>query len=161
MATWSDFLPVWGIFMLLGLFNYVASVGLPSLGSLSLSFLSNIFSNISTMLSSLVAIEHVGFFVMECFFWENMSRRLKGRRGVTRDEIKVTQPLASNQGIYNLGTAICLFWSVYNNHNPTTIMVLLCIIMYAIFGAFTVNIRIFYAQGVPAILALIFAYFNG
>ena len=151
--------------MALGLFNYITSVGLPSLGSLSFNFLSNFLSNIlqnvSTMLSFFVAIEHVGFFVMECFFWENMVRRLRGRRGVTRDEIRITQPLASNQGIYNLGTAICLLWSIYTNRISTTIMVLLCIIMYAIFGAFTVKITIFYAQGVPAILALIFVYLFG
>merc|ERR1719242_1617702 len=101
---------------------------------------------------SIIGILHVLFFVMECFFWHIMARRFM--RGITRNQIEFTRAMAMNQGIYNLGTAFGLFWSVFTSNKSTTIMLLLCVIMYAAFGAVTVKKSIMIGQGLPAIVGL-------
>ena len=155
MTSTGSLLYICWLLILLGCFNYIRYIGLSGIGSI----LSATLSTSSTILSLFVGFEHVLIFVMECFFWDIMARRLRGRR-IKPGEIEMTRSLASNQGIYNLGTAIGLFWSIYTNHIPTTMMLLSCVILYAIFGAITVKRSIMYFQGIPAIIALAITAFN-
>ena len=159
MASTKILRDIWAGLMLLGWFNYMANVGIVSAISALFSGVGTILASLSTLFSSIVAIEHVGFFVMECFFWDKMYRNMRGRR-TDQKEIELTRVLASNQGIYNLGTAFCLFGSLYSQNVGMTMMILITIIVYGIWGAITANKNIFFVQSVPAIVALIFTAFN-
>ena len=63
-----------------------------------------------------------------------------------------------NQGVYNLGVAVGIFWAVNTYRYDTTIYLLSCVIVFAIVGAFTVNLRILFIQGLYFFLSLHYAY---
>ena len=101
---------------------------------------------------ALVAIEHVYILVLEMFFW-NKPLGMK-TFNLTQELADATTTLAANQGLYNGFLAAGLFWGLFTAQWNVVVFFLSCVIVAALYGACSVNKRIFFVQGVPAIAAL-------
>lgn len=113
---------------------------------------------ISKILIAIVALEHLYIMYFEMFAWENIGKRTF--KSFPKELFTPTKGLAANQGLYNGFLAAGLTWSFFiaDSHWSENIAIffLSCIIIAAIFGAITASKRIFFIQGIPAILALLF-----
>jgi putative membrane protein len=110
------------------------------------------------VLVAFVALEHVGFLVLEMFLFKSPAGRRIFR---TTPEFAVqAAPLAANQGLYNGFLAAGLVWSLRAPEpvaGQLRLFFLGCVLVAAVFGAATVSRRILAIQGVPAFLALLAA----
>ena len=71
-----------------------------------------------------------------------------------------TKVLAANQGLYNGFLAAGLIYSLIKEDTSVAVFFLTCITIAGIYGAFsTKKIRLFYIQGIPALIALLSALF--
>jgi putative membrane protein len=111
---------------------------------------------LASLLVALVALEHVGFLVLEMFLWTT-PYALKSF-GMTEDFAKASAVLAANQGLYNGFLAAGLIWGLIAGENGFAIKVffLTCVIVAGLFGAATAKMSILYAQALPATVALLF-----
>lgn len=106
----------------------------------------------ANILVALVALLHAWFLVLEMFLWD----KPLGRK-VFRLEPKfasASKVLAMNQGLYNGFLAAGLVWGLCANNFHVKIFFLACVIVAGIFGAVTVNRKVFFVQALPAIVAL-------
>jgi putative membrane protein len=109
------------------------------------------------ILTLVVALLHVYFLVLEMFLWTK-PLGLKTFRN-TPEKAELTRVLAANQGLYNGFLAAGLFWGLFD-HLPMLVNFMLgCVIVAGLYGAYSVNKRIFFIQSVPAILAAIAWWF--
>ncbi|WP_282298417.1 DUF1304 domain-containing protein [Stenotrophomonas sp. PS02289] len=109
------------------------------------------------ILTLVVALLHVYFLVLEMFLWTR-PLGLKTFRN-TPEKAELTRVLAANQGLYNGFLAAGLFWGLFD-HLPMLVNFMLgCVIVAGLYGAYSVNKRIFFIQSVPAILASIAWWF--
>ena len=108
-----------------------------------------------SLLVGVVALEHLGFLVLEMFLFKSPAGRRVFR---TTPEFAVqAAPLAANQGLYNGFLAAGLLWSLLAPEplaGPLRLFFLGCVLVAAVFGAATVSRRILLVQGAPAALAL-------
>ncbi len=113
--------------------------------------------SLANLLVALVAIEHLGFLVLEMFLWTSPT----GMRvfGTTPAFAEQSAALAANQGLYNGFLAAGLLWSLVRKHDAFAIKLffLACVVVAGIFGAITVKSSIFFVQAAPALLALVLA----
>lgn len=109
-------------------------------------------SVIAAVLVVLVAVLHAWFLVLEMFLWTR-SAGLKTFRN-TPEKAETTRVLAANQGLYNGFLAAGLLWGLVTAQWNVVVFFLLCVVVAALYGAWSVSRRIFYVQGVPAIAAL-------
>jgi putative membrane protein len=111
---------------------------------------------LASLLVALVALEHVGFLVLEMFLWTT-PYALKSF-GMTEDFAKASAVLAANKGLYNGFLAAGLIWGLIAGENGFAIKVffLTCVIVAGLFGAATAKMSILYAQALPATVALLF-----
>ena len=72
----------------------------------------------------------------------------------TPEKAEITQVLAANQGLYNGFLAAGLFWAAASGRPDIALFFLGCVVVAALYGAYSVSKRIFYVQGVPAITAI-------
>jgi len=100
----------------------------------------------------LVALLHLYFLVLEMLFWTK-PLGLKTFRN-TPDKAEITRVLAANQGLYNGFLAAGLVWGLVTAQWNVVLFFLGCVIVAALYGAYSVNKRIFFVQGVPAIAAM-------
>lgn len=107
------------------------------------------------LLISVVALLHIGFMILEMILWE----RPAGRRifGTTKEFAEASRKLAMNQGLYNGFLAAGLVWGLFLGVSGLQVVYffLICIIIAGLFGAATVNRRIFWVQAFPAILTIL------
>lgn len=111
-----------------------------------------------TILVAIVALEHVYFLILEMFYWT----KPKGMKafGLSKEKAESSKVLAANQGLYNGFLAAGLIWGLLSNKTDVIVFFLICISIAGIYGAYsTKNIKLFYIQAVPAILALLFLLF--
>jgi putative membrane protein len=106
---------------------------------------------IVTGLVFLVGLLHVWFLILEMFLWTKPF----GRKtfGLTPEFANLTQPLAANQGLYNGFLAAGLFWGAVSPHFEVKIFFLTCVVIAGVYGALTVNKKIFFIQALPALIA--------
>ena len=109
----------------------------------------------SQVLVALLAGEHLYFLVLEMFLWT----RPAGLRafGQTREQAEASRVLAANQGLYNGFLAAGLLWSLGAAPalgGPLRIFFLGCVIIAGVYGGATASRKIFFVQGLPAILGL-------
>jgi len=114
---------------------------------------------IGTILTAVVALEHLYILWLEMFAWETKGKEVfKG--SLAPDLFKPTKTLAANQGLYNGFLSAGLIWTFFITDNiwQTNISVffLSCIIVAGSYGAITASKKIFFVQALPAILALFF-----
>lgn len=105
----------------------------------------------------LVAVLHLFFLYLEMFQWT----KPLGMKTFKNDAefAKRSAVLAANQGLYNGFLAAGLIWSLFANNQMALslkVFFLSCVIIASLYGWYSVNKRIFFIQGIPAILALLF-----
>jgi putative membrane protein len=108
---------------------------------------------------AVVAFLHLYFLVLEMFFWTKpLGRRIFG---LTPEQAQQSAKLAANQGLYNGFLAAGLIWGLVADHGGFHFLLffLTCVIIAGVFGAFTVNRRIFFVQALPALIALVLLHF--
>ncbi|MCH6258204.1 DUF1304 domain-containing protein [Puniceicoccaceae bacterium K14] len=108
---------------------------------------------IATALIIFVSLEHLGFLIMEMFFWQTPF--VQKVFGVSPELAAESGFMAANQGLYNGFLSIGLLWGLVAQKKDVILFFLLCVIVAGIFGAITVKPTVFVAQSVPAIMALI------
>ena len=111
---------------------------------------------VAAILVAFVAIEHLGFLMLEMFFWDHEIGR--SVFSMTAEESAITKTLAANQGLYNGFLAAGLLWGLIAAKRDVVIFFLLCVIVAGVFGAATAKPSILFTQGAPAALALILTF---
>jgi putative membrane protein len=93
----------------------------------------------ASLLIAFVALEHVGFLVLEMFLWTTPY----GIRtfGLTPEFAEASSALAANQGLYNGFLAAGLLWGLLRRQDgfATKVFFLVCVIVAGVFGALTVR----------------------
>lgn len=113
-------------------------------------------SVLTKVLISLVSLLHIYFLILEMFLWT----KPLGRKvfAMNEERANMTSVLAANQGLYNGFLAAGLVWALIHPSaqfaTEIAIFFLACVLIAGIYGAASVNKRIFFVQGLPAILAL-------
>jgi putative membrane protein len=108
-----------------------------------------------------VALLHLYFLVLEMFLWTKPLGMRTFR--LTPELAQQTAGLAKNQGLYNGFLAAGLLWSVVEGGRAgfhLQLFFLSCVIVAGIFGAVTVNRRIFVVQALPALIALVLVHLH-
>jgi putative membrane protein len=111
------------------------------------------------ILIGVVALEHLGFLWLEMFAWETTGK--KAFKGALAPELfKPTKTLAANQGLYNGFLAAGLIWTFFIADvcwsQNVGIFFLTCVILAALYGGLSASKKIFFIQGIPALLAMTF-----
>ncbi len=115
---------------------------------------------IAIILTLFVALEHLYFLILEMFLWTS-PKGIKTFGLKSKAFAEDTKILAANQGLYNGFLSAGLIYSIIQNEINTTIFFLICVTIAGIYGSYsTKKIRLFYVQGIPAILALIMILIN-
>ncbi|XOV93633.1 MAG: DUF1304 domain-containing protein [Bacteroidota bacterium] len=109
------------------------------------------------ILIGIIAAQHLYFFYFETFAWETTGRKIF--RNYRDEFFKQTKSMAANQGLYNSFLSAGLIWTFFIS-DPTwsayvAIFFLACVSIAGIIGALTASRKIFYIQGLPAIITLI------
>ena len=105
----------------------------------------------------LVAGLHLSFLAIEIFYWDKPLGMKIFR--LSKEQANSTKLLAANQGLYNGFLAAGLLWGILEGNVSIKVFFLSCVIVAGIFGALTVNKRIFLVQALPAIIALVLIFF--
>ena len=113
---------------------------------------------LTNIVTALVAILHLGFLVLEMFFWNHPFGRK--RFGMTPEYSQATASLAANQGLYNGFLAAGLIWGLWTDQLAVKMFFLTCVVIAGIFGGFTAKRSILYLQALPGLLALILLYLS-
>ena len=111
---------------------------------------------IKNVIIGLVALLHTYFMILEMFLWEKPI----GLKTFAMDpeQASRTAVLAANQGLYNGFLVAGLLWSliqpdpVFARH--LALFFLGCVVVAGAYGAYTVNMRIFFIQGLPALIGI-------
>ncbi len=115
---------------------------------------------LSQIIIALVAILHLYFLWLEMFAWTTKAPKVF--RNFDKDLFPKTKAMAANQGLYNGFLSAGLIWSllISNPEWSTNVAVffLSCVLVAGLYGALTVSKRIFYVQGIPALLGLILVF---
>ena len=109
-------------------------------------------STVAMVLILLVALLHLYFLVLEMFLWTR-PLGLKTFRN-TPEKAEVTRVLAANQGLYNGFLAAGLLYAAITGSREFALFFLACVVVAGLYGAYSVNKRIFLVQALPALLAL-------
>ncbi|MCO5055658.1 DUF1304 domain-containing protein [Thermomonas sp.] len=107
---------------------------------------------LARILTAAVAALHLYFLLLEMFLWTR-PLGLKTFRN-TPENAEITRVLAANQGLYNGFLAAGLLWAAVSARHDLALFFLGCVVVAALYGAYSVNRRIFFVQGVPALAAL-------
>lgn len=115
---------------------------------------------IEKILLSFVALEHLYILILEMFLWTS-PKGIKSFGLKSKAFAEETKVLAANQGLYNGFLAAGLIYALIKNDEPWALFFVGCVIVAALYGAYsTKSMRIFYVQGIPAILTLIILLIN-
>lgn len=105
-----------------------------------------------TLLTALVAVEHLGIMILEMFFWNHpVGQKIFG---MTPEVSAASAKLAANQGLYNGFLAAGLIWGIASDRSDLKIFFLACVVVAGIFGGVTAKPSILVTQALPALLAL-------
>ncbi|MBS0460895.1 MAG: DUF1304 domain-containing protein [Proteobacteria bacterium] len=111
---------------------------------------------LATALVALVALEHLYFLYLEMFAWTQPSTRRVF--GLTAEFAQASKSLAANQGLYNGFLVAGLVWGLLHPDAAVALQLkyffLGCVIVAALYGAYSAKLRILWVQGLPAIAAL-------
>lgn len=96
----------------------------------------------------LVALAHLGFLVLEMFYWDHpVGRRIFG---MTPQQSADSATLAANQGLYNGFLAAGLVWGLLTDQRAVLLFFLGCVLIAGIFGGLTAKRSILLTQALPA-----------
>jgi putative membrane protein len=108
----------------------------------------------ATLAVAFVALEHLGFLVLEMFLWETPT----GLRvfGLTPEFAERSAGLAANQGLYNGFLFAGLVWGLWRGSDGFDLKVFFlgCVCVAGVFGALTASGSILFVQALPGAVAL-------
>jgi putative membrane protein len=108
---------------------------------------------LANLFVAVVALAHVGFLVLEMFFWNHpLGRKIFA---MTPEVSASSAALAANQGLYNGFLAAGLVWGLAANRSDVLTFFLACVIVAGLYGAFTAKFTILFIQALPALIALV------
>ncbi len=105
---------------------------------------------LATLVLALVALSHIGFLVLEMFFWDHPVGR--GIFGMTPEISASSAVLAANQGLYNGFLAAGLVWAIASDRRDLKLFFLGCVIAAGVFGGLTAKTSILLTQALPALI---------
>ena len=109
-------------------------------------------SIIAIVLIVLVALLHLYFLVLEMFLWTKpLGLKVFAQ---SREKAEQSKVLTANQGLYNGFLAAGLLWAVATAQQPVALFFLGCVMVAGVYGAMTVNRKIFFVQALPALAAI-------
>ena len=113
-------------------------------------------TTLATTLTAVVAVLHLYFLVLEMFLWT----KPMGRKafGLTPEFAQASKSLAANQGLYNGFLSAGLAWGLWLGPAEglhIRVFFLGCVLVAGLYGAATVSRKIFFIQGLPALIALV------
>ncbi len=112
---------------------------------------------LAKVVTVLVASMHCYFLWLEMFAWTTKAKKVF--RNFPDDLFEPTKNMAANQGLYNGFLAAGLFWSLtissYEWSANIALFFLSCVLIAGIYGAVSVSKKIFFVQGLPAVLGII------
>ena len=96
------------------------------------------------------------------FAWETTGRKIF--RQMPAELFPKTKALAANQGLYNGFLVAGLIWSLVISDpvlaDRVALFFLTCVLIAGVFGAVTASKKIFYVQGVPAMIGIVLVLFR-
>jgi putative membrane protein len=108
---------------------------------------------IANVLTGFVALSHLGFLVLEMFFWDHpVGRKIFS---MTPEVSAASAVLAKNQGLYNGFLAAMLVWGLAAGRRDVKLFGLACVVIASVFGALTAKPSILFTQALPGLLALV------
>ncbi len=109
---------------------------------------------VAVVLTGLVALSHLGFLMLEMFFWDHpVGRRIFA---MTPEVSASSAVLARNQGLYNGFLAAGLVWGLVAGRRDVLVFFLSCVVIAGVFGGLTAKTTILFTQALPALVALAF-----
>ncbi|MBN3581661.1 DUF1304 domain-containing protein [Algoriphagus aestuarii] len=112
---------------------------------------------LTDILIGLIAALHLYFLYFEMFAWETIGR--KTFKSLPPEIFPKTKVLAANQGLYNGFLVAGLIWSLLIEDPHWSFYVAIfflgCVLVAGIYGALTASKKIFWVQGLPALIALL------
>ena len=111
-----------------------------------------------SILIGAVALLHAYFMYFEMFAWETIGKRVFGK-SFPAELFPKTKGLAANQGLYNGFLVAGLVWTFFIENDEWKMNIALfflgCVAVAGIYGAYSVDKKIFFIQALPAIIAII------
>ena len=105
----------------------------------------------------IVALLHIYFLWLEMFVWTTYAKKVF--RTIPKDMFEKTKTMAANQGLYNGFLAAGLIWTYFISDpvwsKNIALFFLICVLIAGMYGAYTVHKRIFYVQGIPALIGVV------
>ena len=115
-----------------------------------------------TILIGLIALIHIYILWFEMFAWT--SKGPKVFRNFPKELFPQTKAMAANQGLYNGFLAAGLIWTFFITNvqwqTYVAIFFLSCVIIAGVYGALTVEKKIFFVQALPALIALVLLHLH-
>ena len=111
---------------------------------------------LANVLIVIITFLHVGFLVLEMFFWDHPFGQKRFR--MTPEYSKASASLAANQGLYNGFLAAGLVWGLITGDTSIKIFFLICVVIAGLYGGLTTRRTILYIQTLPGLLALLAVY---
>jgi putative membrane protein len=102
---------------------------------------------------AVLALLHLGFLVLEMFFWTKPFGLRTFR--LTPEIAQASASLAANQGLYNGFLAAGLVWGLLSGDFHIRLFFVGCVIVAGIFGGITAKRSILWMQGLPGVLTLL------
>ena len=114
-------------------------------------------SLLSQIIVGFVAFIHLYILWLEMFVWTTRARKVF--KTIPEDMFEKTKVMAANQGLYNGFLAVGLLWSLFISNaiwsKNIALFFLSCVLVAGIYGAYSVSKRIFFVQGIPALLGIL------
>ncbi len=108
-----------------------------------------------------IALMHLYFLWLEMFAWTTRGKKVF--KSFPKELFEPTKTLAANQGLYNGFLAAGLVWSVFISDPAWRINIALfflgCVALAGIYGGISADKKIFFIQGVPALIIILLILF--
>ncbi|MBB6326381.1 putative membrane protein [Algoriphagus iocasae] len=112
---------------------------------------------LTDILIGLIAALHLYFLYFEMFAWETIGK--KTFKSLPPELFPKTKGLAANQGLYNGFLVAGLVWSLLIDDPKWSFYIAIfflgCVLVAGVFGALTASKKIFWVQGLPALITLV------
>jgi putative membrane protein len=115
-------------------------------------------TTLANIMIAIVAVLHLGFLVLEMFFWDHPFGRKRFK--MTPEYSRASASLAANQGLYNGFLAAGLLWGLWTGQFAVKVFFLICVVIAGIYGGITARRTILYIQALPGLLALLLLYLS-
>ena len=109
------------------------------------------------ILIGFIALIHCYIMWFEMFAWETKGRKVFS--SFPKELFPKTKAMAANQGLYNGFLAVGLIWTFFISNTEWSaniaLFFLACVAVAGLYGALTVDKKIFFVQTLPAIITIL------